>query len=170
MGTALDKAWNALQRLVKDLSDGGEITIRNSNGKEEIIEIPTAAATRHPSESEESMNIFVGNLPFTAADQDLRRLFEEHGSVLSAKVILDKETGRSRGFGFIEMSRIEGEMAIDTAGELVLEGRNLTVNEARPRREMQRSDGGGGGGYRGGGSGGGGGYRGGGSGRDGGGW
>lgn len=112
------------------------------------------------------MRIYVGNLPFSVRDEELREMFSAHGEVASAAVIIDRETGRSRGFGFVEMpDRQSAETAIEALNGTDMEGRPLTVNEARPRE--QRSGGGGGGGYgggRGGGGGGGGGRRGGGGG------
>ena len=95
------------------------------------------------------MRIFVGNLPFTTDDQELRGLFEGFGAVESAKVITDRETGRSRGFGFVEMSNEnEARTAIEQMANKELGGRNLTVNEARPREANGRGGGGGGGGGR----------------------
>jgi cold-inducible RNA-binding protein len=113
-----------------------------------------------------SMKLYVGNLPYQMTSDDLSELFSEVGSVESASVITDRDTGRSKGFAFVEMSsREEGEAAIEKFNGTPLEGRNLTVNEARPREE--RGGGGyGGGGSRGGGGYGGGGYGGGGGGRD----
>ncbi|MDB5035581.1 MAG: hypothetical protein JWQ98_2822 [Chlorobi bacterium] len=106
-----------------------------------------------------SMKLYVGNLSYSTTSEDLRELFEQVGTVDSATVISDRDTGRSKGFGFVEMSsREEGESAIEKFNGQDVGGRNLTVNEARPREE--RSGGGGRGGY-GGGSGGGGGSRGG---------
>lgn len=106
-------------------------------------------------------NIYVGNLPYTATDDELRTLFSEHGEVTRASVVMDRETGRSKGFGFIEMSNDDEAMAaIEKLNGHSLGGRALSVNEARPRED--RGGGGGGGGSRGGG--GGGGYRGGGGG------
>jgi cold-inducible RNA-binding protein len=91
------------------------------------------------------MRIFVGNLPFTTDDQELRGLFEGFGAVESAKVITDRETGRSRGFGFVEMSNEnEARTAIDAMANKDLGGRNLTVNEARPRETNSRGGAGGG--------------------------
>ena len=102
------------------------------------------------------INIYVGNLPYSMNDGDLEALFSEFGSVKSAKVIFDRETNRSKGFGFVEMEDGDaGKAAIEALNDEEVEGRPLRVNEARPREER----GGGGGGYRGGG--GGGGYRGG---------
>ena len=117
-----------------------------------------------------SKNLYVGNLSFSCTADDLRELFSQHGDVSSAQVVSDRETGRSRGFGFIEMGD-GGEAAISALNGTDFQGRSLTVNEARPR-ESGGGGGGrsGGGGYGGGGgggrsSGGGGGYGGGGGGR-----
>lgn len=88
------------------------------------------------------MKMYVGNLPFTTDDQQLRTLFEAHGTVDSAKVITDRETGRSRGFGFVEMvDESAGQSAIQTLDNRMLDGRNIKVNVARSRQ----SNGGGGG-------------------------
>ena len=81
------------------------------------------------------MNIYVGNLPFATSDNDLRDLFSQVGGVVSARVITDRETGRSRGFGFVEMGSNEEAMeAIQRFHGYALNGRNLTVNEAKPRK------------------------------------
>ena len=109
-----------------------------------------------------SKNLYVGNLNFDTTADDLREAFSQHGTVTSASVISDRETGRSRGFGFVEMSD-GGDSAIEALNGMELQGRRLTVNEARPRAE--RSGGGGGGGRSRGGYGGGGGGYGGGGGR-----
>jgi RNA recognition motif-containing protein len=107
-------------------------------------------------------NIYVGNLPYGTTDDDLRDLFGQHGSVSRVQIIQDRETGRSRGFGFVEMND-GAEAAITALNGAQFQGRTLTVNEARPREERPRSGGGGGGGGRprsgGGGYGGGGGRR-----------
>ena len=96
--------------------------------------------------------IYVGNLAYGVTDSDLQRMFEPHGSVTSAQVITDRDTGRSKGFGFVEMgSDQEAQAAIQALNGQQIEGRTLTVNEARPKTE-----GGGGGGGRGGYGGGGG--------------
>jgi hypothetical protein len=109
------------------------------------------------------MKLYIGNLPFSAADADLREVFGQHGTVTDVVVMMDRVTGRSRGFGFVTMSTPEeGRAAITALSGADMGGRNLTVNEARPMEERPRG-GGGGGGYSGGG-GGGGGYRGGGGG------
>jgi RNA recognition motif-containing protein len=90
------------------------------------------------------MNIYVGNLPFNTTAADLETLFGEYGSVDSAAIINDRETGRSRGFGFVEMSDEDARKAIDELTGADLGGRSITVNEARPRAPR----GGGGGNYR----------------------
>ncbi|MBP3954584.1 RNA-binding protein [Gemmata sp. G18] len=107
-----------------------------------------------------SKNLYVGNLPFTTTQADLEQLFGQYGTVTKVQVISDRETGRSRGFGFVEMSSGADE-AVAAMNGAEYQGRRLTVNEAKPREERPR--GGGGGGY-GGGGGGGGGYGGGGGG------
>lgn len=82
------------------------------------------------------MNIYVGNLSYQATDEDLRTAFAAHGTVKSASVIMDKMTGQSRGFGFVEMaSKSEGEAAIAALNGKDLKGRPLRINEARPREE-----------------------------------
>jgi RNA recognition motif-containing protein len=112
-----------------------------------------------------AIKLYVGNLSFQTSSEDLQQLFSQAGTVESASVVEDRDTGRSRGFGFVEMaSKEDGEKAIEQFNGTDLGGRNLTVNEARPRED--RGGGGGrGGGYGGGNRGGGGGY-GGGGGRD----
>lgn len=92
-----------------------------------------------------SKNLYVGNLSFKVTSDDLRELFEPYGEVSSASVVMDRETGRSRGFGFVEMNT-GGAEAISALDGKDFDGRALTVNEARPRE--QRSGGGGGGGRR----------------------
>ena len=77
--------------------------------------------------------IYVGNLPFTATDDQLRELFGQHGSVESVNVINDRETGRARGFGFVEMADGDADTAINALNGTSLGGRSLNVNEARPR-------------------------------------
>jgi RNA recognition motif-containing protein len=89
--------------------------------------------------------LYVGNLSFRVTSDDLRDLFAQYGSVTSASVISDRDTGRSRGFGFVEMAD-GGESAIEALNGQDLQGRALTVNEAKPR-EPRRTGGGGGGGY-----------------------
>lgn len=107
--------------------------------------------------------LYVGNLAYSVRDSDLEELFAAHGSVQSAQVIMDRDTGRSKGFGFVEMaSDQDARAAISALNGRELEGRNLTVNEARPREEGGGRGGKGGGGGYGGGGGRGGGYGGGG--------
>jgi cold-inducible RNA-binding protein len=102
------------------------------------------------------MKIYVGNLSFNTSEQALRELFEQHGQVTSASLVMDRDTGRPRGFGFVEMAdNAAAQAAIGALNGQSLDGRDLTVNEAKPRE-------GGGGGGRGGFGGGGGGNRGGG--------
>jgi RNA recognition motif-containing protein len=108
-------------------------------------------------------NIYVGNLPWSATADDLLQLFQAHGQVARAQVITDRETGRSRGFGFVEMANDdEATKAVEALNGSQFQGRALTVNEARPREERGGGGGGGGGGYGGGRGGGRGGYGGGG--------
>ena len=108
--------------------------------------------------------LYVGNLAYSVRDESLQQSFGQFGTVTSAKVMMDRETGRSKGFGFVEMaSDAEAQAAMNGMNGQPLEGRAIVVNEARPREE--RPGGGGGGGY----GGGGGGYGGGGGGRSGGG-
>jgi RNA recognition motif-containing protein len=99
------------------------------------------------------MNIYVANVPFKASEQELKGLFEEFGEVSSAKIIMDKETQRSRGFAFVDMpDDSSAKQAISKLNGADFLGKQLVVNEARPKTDAPR---GGGGGYR---SGGGGGY------------
>ena len=106
--------------------------------------------------------LYVGNLPYSTTSQELNDMFAAHGSVKSADVIMDRETGRSKGFGFVEMGgESEAKAAIAAMNGLQMNGRPLTVNEAKPREDRP---GGGRGGFGGGGGGGGGGFGGGGGG------
>jgi RNA recognition motif-containing protein len=94
--------------------------------------------------------LYVGNLPYSTTVEDLRALFEAAGDIVNVTVITDRETGRSKGFGFVEMATEDGaQEAIKRFNGLSMQNRALTVNEARPREERPR--GGGGGGYGGGG-------------------
>ncbi|MCH6568794.1 MAG: RNA-binding protein [Acidobacteria bacterium] len=91
--------------------------------------------------------LYVGGLPYSVTEDKLQEIFSAHGTVESARVITDRFTGRSRGFGFVEMSsEEEAQKAIDSLNESDLDGRSLTVNEARPQEN--RGGGGGGGGDR----------------------
>jgi RNA recognition motif-containing protein len=85
------------------------------------------------------MNIYVGNLSYRMGDSDLEKVFAEFGEVKSAKVIMDRETGRSKGFGFVEMQSADaGSSAIEALNGNECEGRTLRVNEAKPREERPR--------------------------------
>jgi RNA recognition motif-containing protein len=104
------------------------------------------------------MNIFVGSLPFKIQEADLRELFEAYGEVNSVKIINDRETGRSKGFGFVEMADDEaGKKAIADLNGSEVAGRNIVVNQAEEKKPRENRSFGGGGGGRGGYSGGGGG-------------
>ena len=97
------------------------------------------------------MNIYVGNLSYQTTEDELRDLFAEFGDVVSAKLIVDKFTGQSKGFGFVEMSNnSEAQKAIDELNGRDVNGRNVTVNQARPRQDRSRGGGGGGRDYGGG--------------------
>ena len=101
--------------------------------------------------------LYVGNLTYEVSDAALEQMFAPHGSVRSAQVIMDRDTGRSKGFGFVEMSTDqEAQAAIQALNGQEVDGRRLTVNEARPREERGSGGGGGRGGHGGGGGGGGG--------------
>ena len=90
------------------------------------------------------MNIYVGNLSYTTRDESLRAAFEQYGQVDSARVIMDRETDRSRGFGFVEMPvASEGQAAIKAMDNADLDGRAVKVNEARPKADDDRRGGGG---------------------------
>ncbi len=100
----------------------------------------------HSEESLMTKKLYVGNLAYSETNSTLQTMFEQFGEVESAQVILDRDTGRSKGFGFVEMSSAQqGQAAIDALNGKMVEGRQLTVNEARPREDR------GGGGRRGGG-------------------
>lgn len=90
------------------------------------------------------MKIYVGNLPWSTADADLEELFNGMGNVTSARVITDRDTGRSRGFGFVEMSGEDGQKAIAELNGHQIEGRALRVNEANEQKPRQSGGGGGG--------------------------
>ena len=96
-----------------------------------------------------SQKLYVGGLPYSVTDGQLEEIFAEHGTVESARVIADKFTAQSRGFGFVEMSSgEEGQRAIDALNGTDLQGRTLTVNEARPQERRSGFGNGGGGGNR----------------------
>src|SRR5579862_4226994 len=100
--------------------------------------------------------IYVGNLPFSASEADVRALFSQHGTVESVSLPTDRETGRPRGFGFVEMSQADAARAIQSLNGYQMGGRPLRVNEAQDKPRSGPRPGGGGGGYRGGNGGGGG--------------
>ena len=82
------------------------------------------------------MNIYVGNLPYTITEDELRGVFADHGEVATVNIISDKFSGQSKGFGFVEMeNEAEAEEAIETLNESAVKGRNIKVNQARPREE-----------------------------------
>jgi cold-inducible RNA-binding protein len=105
-------------------------------------------------------NLYVGNMSFSTTEETLRQAFEQYGTVTKVQLIMDRETGRPRGFAFVEMSD-GGDQAIAALNGTQLDGRTLAVNEAKPREDRPRGGGGGGGGRGGYGGGGGGGGRGG---------
>jgi len=82
------------------------------------------------------MNIYVGNLPHSVEDDDLKQIFSDVGTVQSAKVILDRFTNQSRGFGFVEMNDADGKKAIEELDDMEIENRNVSVSEARPKRDF----------------------------------
>ena len=99
------------------------------------------------------MNIYVGNMPYSMSEEDLKTLFGTYGNVSSARLVTDRETGRAKGFGFVEMGDAsEAQAAIEAINGMKQGGRELVVNEARPREERPRREGGFGGGGRDGGS------------------
>lgn len=91
------------------------------------------------------MNVYIGNLPFSASESDLNEIFAKYGEVSSSKIILDRETGRSRGFGFVEMSDSAARKAIEELNGAELDGKQLTVNEAQPKKTGFGGNSGGGG-------------------------
>lgn len=106
-----------------------------------------------------TQRIYVGNLPYTSSEDEVRELFAQYGEVVSCALPIDRETGRPRGFGFVEMADEDGRKAIEALDGHSFGGRQLRVNEARPREDRRGGGGygggGGGGGYGGGGRGGG---------------
>jgi RNA recognition motif-containing protein len=96
-----------------------------------------------------SSNLYVGNLPFDIGEAELQELFVTQGEVVSAKVVMDRDTGRPRGFGFVEMAQAEdAQKAIQNLDGKEFKGRSLKVNMAQPRENRPRNGGGGGGGGR----------------------
>jgi cold-inducible RNA-binding protein len=110
-----------------------------------------AAHSNLPEQDFTLKNIYVGNLPFSTTEAELQQIFESHGTVSRVNVVMDRDTGRPRGFAFVEMANeTEGNAAIEALNGTQVGGRALTVNEARPR-ESRGGGGGGGGRGRGGG-------------------
>lgn len=96
--------------------------------------VDTAVGSSGIAATERStMKIYVGNLPFSTTNRDLETMFEKYGTVESAQVVTDRDTGRSRGFGFVEMNDEGARKAIAEMAEAAIDGRRLTVNEAKPR-------------------------------------
>jgi RNA recognition motif-containing protein len=82
------------------------------------------------------MNIYIGNLPYSISEDELRDLFAAHGEVSSANIIMDRDSGRSKGFGFVEMpDTAQGEAAVNALNQTDVQGRSVRVNEARPRND-----------------------------------
>ena len=97
------------------------------------------------------MNIYVGNLSYQTTEEDLHELFAAFGELISANIITDRDSGRSKGFGFVEMTNdSEGQAAMDALDGKNLDGRDIKVNQARPRKPRRSGGGGGGRGYGGG--------------------
>lgn len=93
---------------------------------------------------ESNLKIYVGNMPYSTSSEDLNELFAEHGNVVDANVVMDRETGRSKGFGFVEMPNdSEAKAAIEALNSSQLSGRTLRVSEARPRPDRRGGGGGG---------------------------
>jgi len=84
------------------------------------------------------MKLYVGNLPYSVTDSSMRTLFETHGAVESAQVVVDRDSGRSKGFGFVEMSDADAQKAIQALNGTQMDGRTIRVNEARPKTEGGR--------------------------------
>jgi RNA recognition motif-containing protein len=80
------------------------------------------------------MNIYVGNLPYSVTEEAMRTMFEQYGEVISAKLVMDRETGRMRGFGFVEMDNTDADAAIKALNKTELDGRQLKINQAEPRK------------------------------------
>jgi len=154
-GTSPLEVRNALKRpesfiqpsLPQDSHNLRQFTPDGSGAKNCSVQIRPAASGHQERKRLRKMSkkIYVGNLPFSANDDELRALFATHGDVQSVNLITDRETGRLRGFGFVEMDESGADAAIAALDGQDMGGRALKVNEARPRRE----GGGGGGGGRG---------------------
>ena len=98
------------------------------------MSLPVDLVDRHAAGNGSLKKLYVGNLPFSTTEEELREIFEQHGPTVSVRVITDRETGRSRGFGFVEMGTPEeAKGAIEALSNSELEGRNLVVSEAKPQ-------------------------------------
>ena len=116
------------------------------------MSLPVDVVEKHAARNESLKKLYVGNLPFSTTEEDLREMFEQHGPTVSVRVITDRETGRSRGFGFVEFEEeSNAEKALQALNGMDMGGRSLRVNEAQDRQGGGRGGGGGGrGGYGGG--------------------
>ena len=124
-----DHSRFASSRICFSLS-GGDFSVRNSKSKH------TNGNKADPEIREIRMNIYVGNLPYSIDRDELRGIFEQYGEVSAARVVSDRETGRSKGFGFVEMpDAAQAQAAIDALNGNEIGGRKAVVNEARPREE-----------------------------------
>jgi RNA recognition motif-containing protein len=111
------------------------------------MSLPADVVERHAARNESLKKLYVGNLPFSMTEEELRELFEQHGSTVSVRVITDRETGRSRGFGFVEFEdESSAEKALQALDGRDMGGRALRVNEAQDRDRDRRGGGGRGGG------------------------
>ena len=115
---------------------------RNPRSRGTCDRLARLAAVRIPKRDFRMTTIYVGNLPFNATEQDVNTLFERHGKVESVKLINDRETGKPRGFGFVEMAQSEAQGAIQALNGFQMNGRALRVNEAQERPQRPRQGGG----------------------------
>jgi len=129
-----DTCFASLFRLAKSPSDVPSVAALRLDRAEVQLGVKSDGSTLQ-KEHQMSSNIYVGNLTFNTSSSDLESLFAQHGTVTSAQVVNDRETGRSRGFGFVEMSSSdEANAAIEALNGRNVDGRDLTVNVAKPRR------------------------------------
>jgi cold-inducible RNA-binding protein len=131
------------KRLIREFTRTSVQTSYNLVERTFSLSVPTVQGLKNVAN-----NLYVGNMAFSTTEATLRELFSQYGTVTKAQLVMDRETGKPRGFAFIEMSN-GGDQAIAALNGSQLDGRSLTVNEAKPREERPRS-GGGGGGYGGG--------------------
>lgn len=149
-----DWVFQSTTHLAKDSQRKADQTValvKTSNAGPFVVRFGVTGDDISKEEKMIGKKLYVGGLPYSVSDEELEELFAEHGTVESARVIMDKMTGRSRGFGFVEMSSpAEAQAACDQMNGAQLQGRTLVVNEARQREDRGP---GGGGGRRGGGGG-----------------